>query len=396
MSKPWPLVPLGEILTPVTRPEDVGPEVTYRILGAHWYAEGLFTKEAKPGSQIQAAKVYRVEEGDFVYNRLFAWKGSFAVATKENHGCHVSNEFPCFIVNRDLADGQYLWRYFSRSSVWEEALSLSTGGTPTSRNRLKEEKLFAIKIPLPPLPEQRRIVARIEELAAKIEEARGLRRQAVKETEALWKSNAQKIFSCLRHTDVKPLGDLVTIRGGGTPSKANPFFWEGSIPWVSPKDMKSREIRDVADHISEEATLNSPAKLLNPDSVLIVVRGMILAHTVPSAILRVPATINQDMKALIPGENLTPEYLCSTFWAMNDQLLALVEKSTHDTRKLETPKLLDFAIPVPTLSEQHCIVTYLDDLQAKVDALKRLQAETAAELDALLPSILDKAFKGEL
>jgi type I restriction enzyme S subunit len=102
------------------------------------------------------------------------------------------------------------------------------------------------------------------------------------------------------------------------------------------------------------------------------------------------------MKALIPGKNLTPEYLCSTLWALNDQLLVLVEKSTHDTRKLETPKLLDFSISVPPLSEQHRIVTYLHALQAKVDALKRLQTETATELDALLPSVLDKAFKGEL
>jgi len=92
-------------------------------------------------------KLYRVEEGDFVYNRLFAWQGSFAVATKENHGCYVSNEFPCCIVKRDRADGQYLWRYFSRTAVWEEALGFSSGGTPTRRNRLKEEKLLAMKTP---------------------------------------------------------------------------------------------------------------------------------------------------------------------------------------------------------------------------------------------------------
>jgi type I restriction enzyme S subunit len=64
--------------------------------------------------------------------------------------------------------------------------------------------------------------------------------------------------------------------------------------------------------------------------------------------------------------------------------------------KLETPKLLDFEIPVPSIPTQHRIVAYLDDLQTKVSTLKRLQAETTAELDALLLSILDKAFKGEL
>lgn len=169
------MVRLGEVLRPVSRPEPVDPAKTYRILGAHWYAQGLYIKDTKPGSEIQADKVYRVEKGDFVYNRLFAWKGSFAVATVENHDCYVSNEFPCFTVDDDRADGNYLWRYFSRASAWEAALGLSTGETPTSRNRLKEENFLAMKIPLPPLPEQRRIVVRIEELAAKIEEARGLR-----------------------------------------------------------------------------------------------------------------------------------------------------------------------------------------------------------------------------
>lgn len=59
-------------------------------------------------------------------------------------------------------------------------------------------------------------------------------------------------------------------------------------------------------------------------------------------------------------------------------------------------QLKAFRVFKPPLPEQRRIVAYLNNLQAKVDALKRLQAETAAELDALLPSILDKAFKGEL
>ena len=185
MSNAWHLVPLGKILTPVSRPEQVDPEKTYRILGAHWYAEGLYVKGTLPGSQIRADKVFRVETGDFVYNRLFAWKGSFAIATEGETGCHVSNEFPCFTISEDRADAKFLWRYFSRTSAWEEALGLSIGGTPTSRNRLKEEKFLAMKIPLPSLPEQRRIVARIEELAATINEARRLRKDATAEVKAL-------------------------------------------------------------------------------------------------------------------------------------------------------------------------------------------------------------------
>ena len=160
--------------------------------------------------------------------------------------------------------------------------------------------------------------------------------------------------------------------------------------------MKSWELFDSVDHISEDAIANSAAKLIEPGAVLVVVRGMILVHTFPSAIIRVPAAINQDMKALIPGNELLPEFLSSMFWAYNQRILALVEKSTHDTRRLDVSKLLDTKIAVPSIPEQRRIVTYLDNLQSKLDSLKRLQSETAAELDAMLPSILDKAFKGEL
>jgi len=184
------MVPLGYVLTPVSRPESVDPGKTYRILGAHWYAEGLYIKDVKPGSEIRADRLYRVEKGDFVYNRLFAWKGSFAIATPEHQGCYVSNEFPCFAVNQDRLDTRYLWRYFSRPWVWNQALSLSSGGTPTSRNRLKEERLLAMNIPLPPLEEQRKI----EELAAKIDIAKRLNAESAAEIGALLSSILDKAF----------------------------------------------------------------------------------------------------------------------------------------------------------------------------------------------------------
>jgi restriction endonuclease S subunit len=123
---------------------------------------------------------------------------------------------------------------------------------------------------------------------------------------------------------------------------------------------------------------------------------MILAHTVPAAVLQVPGTINQDMKALKPNALLTSEYLCAALWAYNSQLQEQVERSSHDTRKLETPKLLDFELPVPPLMVQAQIVQQFEDLRAKTDSLRHIQKESAAELDALLPAILDKAFRGEM
>lgn len=394
MSKSFPFAPLGEVIRPIERPSIPMTGTAYRQLGVRLWGEGAYERESIDGSQTKYATLSRVEANDVVVNKIWARNGSVAIVPTYLAGCFVSGEFPTFVPIQEKLNPRWFHWLTKTKNFWQQCDEKSRG--TSGKNRIRPERFLEITIPLPPLPEQQRIVARIEELAAKIEEARGLRRQAVDEGEALRRSAAISLFTSSKEIQVMPLRELVTMQGGGTPSKSNPFFWEGTIPWISPKDMKVREISDATDHISEEAIIQSTAKLIDPGAVLIVVRGMILAHTVPSAILRARATINQDIKALIPYKNLSSEYLCHSFWVLNHELLNLIEKSTHDTRKLETSKLLSFKIPVPSLSEQRRIVAYLDDLQAKVDALKELQTQTSAELEALLPAVLDRAFRGEL
>jgi type I restriction enzyme S subunit len=385
MSKPWPLVPLGEILTPVTRPEDVGPEVTYRILGAHWYAEGLYTKEVKPGSQIQAAKVYRVEEGDFVYNRLFAWKGSFAVATKENHECYVSNEFPCFVINQDVADGQYLWRYFSRAAVWEEALGLSSGGTPTSRNRLKEEKLLAMKIPLPPLPEQQRIVTRIEELAAKIEEARKLQNGAAMLRRQLLLGVYTRIT---KDAENLPMAEVA-------PLKRRPVQVDLS------NDYHELGIRSFG-----KGTFHKPAvngAVLGKKKIFRIEAGDLLFNIVFAWEGAVAVARQEDQGRVgshrfltcVPKKGLTTSSFLYFHFLTDHGLQQLGEASPGGAgrnRTLGLKVLEKIRVPIPLFEKQ----IWFDTLQKRLGEVNHLQAETTTELGALLPSVLDKAFKGEL
>jgi type I restriction enzyme S subunit len=155
------------------------------LLGAHWYAEGLYIKDTKAGSEIQANQVYRVETGDFVYNRLFAWKGSFALADESVNGCYVSNEFPCFRLREERAERKYLHYYFSGESIWNEALGLSSGGTPTSRNRLKEERLLAMSVPLPPLEQQRSLVEQLSKFSEHHSSVLRLRHESEAQLQAL-------------------------------------------------------------------------------------------------------------------------------------------------------------------------------------------------------------------
>ena len=396
MSKAWPKVSLGELLRLERRKVNVEPETLYQEIGIYCFGRGIFHKTPRTGFEVGDKDLFLMKEGDFILQVTFAWEGAVAIVSAAEEGMYGSTRYPTFRVDESRCVPQFLLNYFKTQQGRQQLVKICPGSA--GRNRvLSIKRIPEVLVPLPPLAEQRRVVARIEELAAQIHEARTLRHQAAEEAEALWERGASKIFDrAVEKYPTRPLADLVAIRGGGTPSKSDPFYWEGKIPWITPKDMKRRELSDAIDHISERATQESAAKLIEPGAVLVVVRGMILVHTFPSAVLRAPATINQDMKALVPKKELLPEFLCALFWASNARMLELVAKSTHDTRKFETDKLLGTSVVVPPLPEQRRIVAELDALQAEVDALKRLQAETAAELAALLPALLDRAFKEEL
>ncbi len=396
MSKAWPRVKLGEVLALSDTAVPTAQLGEIYLAGVYSFGRGLFARGPMLPGNTSYKSYNRLVSDDFVISQPKAWEGAIARVTPEFDGWYLSPVFPTFRVNRARLDPGFLEWFCKREPVWTE-LQRNSRGIGARRETVSPDTFLALEIPLPPLAEQQRIVARIEELSDQINTAHNLRKQATSECHAFLSSGSSRVFDrAVENYPIISLGDLVAIRGGGTPSKADPTYWNGNIPWITPKDMKKRELHDSSIHITEEATQQTAAKLLPPGAVLVVVRGMILTHTFPSAVLRENAAINQDMKALLPKPVLTPEYLCEMFWAYNSRILGLVEKSTHDTRKLETSKLLDSKIPVPPLSEQRRILDELNAMRSEVDTLKHIQAETAAELDALLPAILDRAFKGEI
>lgn len=385
-------VPLGTVIQQRTEFIHIDDLQGYKRVRVQLHAKGIVQRDVVTGAEVKTKKQQSCRAAEFLVAEIDAKVGGFGIVPEVLDGAIVSSHYFLYQIDESALDRRFL-DFFIRTPAFMEQVRAQGS---TNYAAIRPGDVLNYTIPLPPLEEQRRIVARIEALAAKIEEARVMRDQARVGLDQIWCASARETLDTLASCPCRNIGEIVEIKGGGTPPKHDPLLWKGSVPWLAPKDMKSREIREAVFYISEDATRISSAKPIEPGAVLIVVRGMILAKNVPVAILKVPATINQDMKALIPMDGLSSEYLCHALLASNAALQGLVEKSTHDTRKLETDKLLDFRIPVPGLPEQRRIVAHLDNLQAKVDALKRLQAETAAELDALLPSILDKAFKGEL
>jgi type I restriction enzyme S subunit len=166
-----------------------------------------------------------------------------------------------------------------------------------------------------------------------------------------------------------PLRFLASFSGGGTPDKGDAAYWNGNIPWVSPKDMKRDSIGDSEDHVTQAALDQTVVQLLPVGSVLVVVRGMILAHTLPVAITTQPVTINQDIKALRCGAALYPRYLQAVLQGRAHWLLSQADESAHGTKKLDTEVLRRFEVPCPSLVEQRAIIRYLDTETGRLDQL---------------------------
>jgi len=399
----WPLIPAGEVLVPVSRPEKVDSSETYRILGAHWYAHGLYVKDVLPGLAIRAGEVYRVEKGDFVYNRLFGWKGSFAIASNEHAGCYVSNEFPCFTVRPDRADSRYIWRYFSRTSVWDEVLSLSAGGTPTSRNRLKENELLSMKIPLPPVEEQRRIVARIEELADKIAEARELRQLATADAGQLYRKQlAVSMEPGRRDWTRETVADvIISMDAGWSPQCDDLPAREGGWGVLKTTSVQWCEFRPNENKALPTTLQPVPELAVREGDVLVTRAGPLKRVGVVAAVRKSEPrlTISDKLIRLRPdSRKIEPRFLELALAAPFSQEHLINRKTGLADAQVNISQAIIRATPIayPSLPEQRRLAAYLDDLKQKTDSLKDLQSETSTELDALMPSILDKAFRGEL
>ena len=162
---------------------------------------------------------------------------------------------------------------------------------------------------------------------------------------------------------------LCRFAGGGTPDKGNPEYWNGEIPWLSPKDMKSATVDDTEDHITTDGLESSATKLVAPGAVLLVMRSGILRHSIPVAINRVSIALNQDMRALIPFPQLEARFLARLLEGHQQQLLNVWSKVGSTVESLESDLVGETEIAVPALDQQRAIADYLDRETARLDAL---------------------------
>ena len=159
LPKGWERVRIGKIVRQVTERIKAEPEKEYKMAGVKWYGEGVFHRETVLGDAMSANQVTPLVAGALIYNRLFAWKASFAVVPPELADCYVSSEFPQFIPDSARILSEYLYLFCTREATIRAVNAASTGSSAVSRNRFKEEEFLNFEILLPPLNEQKAIVA---------------------------------------------------------------------------------------------------------------------------------------------------------------------------------------------------------------------------------------------
>ncbi|MBN1452207.1 MAG: restriction endonuclease subunit S [Anaerolineales bacterium] len=352
MAIVWQSLPFSEILKPISRPERVDRSKIYRILGMRWYAQGLFIKEDKPGHEIQATELYRVERGDFVYNRLFAWKGSFGIVNNDTAGGYVSGEFPCFRIHTEKAEPKYIHLFLSQEPVWKEIERNSSGQTNISRLRLKVPVFLEMKIPLPPLDEQRRIVGRIETLAGRVEKARRLRREAVEETHVFIQATLGEVFGKTANWNIYTLNEVAPINMGQSPPGDSYNFDGAGVPLLNgPTEFGQK-------YPKPRQWTTSPTKFCNSGDILICVRG---ATTGKMNWADRKYCIGRGLAALTVDTNkCLPEFVYHYVQTRTQEILARTAGSTFPN--LPGEKLRTLPIPVPPLDEQQYLVAYLASL----------------------------------
>jgi type I restriction enzyme, S subunit len=403
MTKPWPTVRLGEVLRRSEETIELQPDAKYRQITVRLWGKGVVLRGSLTGAEIAASRQMVARRGQFILSRIDARNGALGIVPLELDGAIVTNDFPLFnvVVSRLLP--AYLGWMCRTASFVEECKRASEG--TTNRVRLQEDKFMAREIPLPPLAEQRRVVARIEELAARIHEARTLRHQAAEEAEALIASAVSNMDGQMRtNHPVTRLEDLArrekgSLRSGpfGSALLHDEFVPEG-VPAIGIQDVKENHFELSRKwNVTPEKADELKRYTIKPRDILITVMGTLgRACVVPD---EVPRMISTKHVWTISLDQAKAEPCWVSFW-INYSRLAREELLGQGTGTaipgLNGEKLRNLSLPKVPLSEQRRVVSELDALQAQASALKRLQAETAVELDALLPAILDRAFKGEL
>ncbi len=379
----WRKIAIGEVAPPVQRPESPLPGREYRQIGVRLWGEGAYEREVLDGSATQYSTLHRVETNDIIVNKIWARHGSVSVVEPELEGCYCSGEFPLYKPHpAALAPRWFYW--ITRTRWFWSACENASRGT-TDKSRIRPEAFAAIEIPLPDRNEQDRLIVKLDALAEKLEEARLTKSGIERQTEAMLHSAFARTTEGipLRKMDkVAPLvRRQVEIRMGeeypelGIRSFGKGTFHKPALDFLSVGTKRLYRIEPGDLLFSNVFAWEGAIAVAQPED-----KGRFGSHRFITC---------------VPNEGVaTSEFL--RFYFLTEEGLRKVGEASPGgagrNRTLGLAKLAEIEVPVPDHGKQ----LWFNRLQAKVVEMIAAQQDAETELNAMLPSILDKAFKGEL
>lgn len=412
----YPLVKLQEIITLRKDFIKIHDEVEYKRCKVQLYAKGIELRDIVKGIEIKTKKQQECRANEFLVAEIDAKFGGYGVVPESLEGAIVSNHYFLYEINHAKLLPEFLGLYIKTAEFHRQIQAVGS----TNYAAIRSYQVLEYQIPLPPLSVQQQLVSdyRAHMTQAADAEAKANDLEKGIETYLLTELGIEfpkttprsKGLQFINYKDISrwsveyllnrekfeanyktkfptvKLGVLCKGISGGTPLKQNTLFWNGNIPWVSPKDMKSDRITETQDYITDEAIKTSSVPLIEPNSLLFVVRSGILQHTVPVAINDVSVSINQDLRAfrLVDNEITTIEWLF-TFFKYAQIITLKVVKSSTTVQSIDYKRLENLEIPLPPLSVQCDIIAYINEQKAEIKQFRteaerlRTEAKTAFE-----------------
>ena len=396
----WERVKLCEVVLRSRNAIELKPDTVYKQITVRIKHKGVKLRTEALGASIGTTRQYIATPNQFIISSIDARNGAMGLVPHSLDGAIVTNDFWLFDLDLKKLDSEWLDFYTSTSSFVEMCLAASEG--TTNRVRLQPSLFLAIEIPLPPLAEQRRIVARVKGLLEKVAEAQRLREVSEEHANLL----PIRILANLLEPHpswVKATLDSVSISmdSGWSPQcdqrAASDEEWgvlrTTSVQW---QEFRSHENKRLPTTFTPRPELSAMS-----GDVLVTRAG-------PRKRVGVVATVQYDYPMLMISDKLIrirpdkskilPDYLCLSLSSpLSQEYLVSRKTGLADAQVNISQKILtQTPIAYPSLSSQRAIVQTFLAYQQRQARLKSLQAQTQAELDALPSAILARAFAGAL
>ena len=382
-SSGWRQVPLGEVFTQVFDEVRVDDDTPYKQVTVRLHGKGAILRREVSGSEIKTKRQFNVKAGQLVYSRIDARYSAIAIIPNDLDGAIVSNDFPVFNICTDLLESAYL-EYYVKTHSFQQDCAIESSGT-TKRTRLKEDKLLQIEIPLPSLDEQRRIVERIKEVELRLVQITILQEETEQAIYGILLGAYRRIVANAPQNSMAEVAPLVRRTVKIVPDEEYPELglrsWgKGTFhkPAIKGSELNGKRLYKI------EAGDLVFSNVFSWEGAVAVARpeddGRFGSHRFISRVAK-PGIASAQF---LYFHFMTEEGL--------QQLREASPGSVGRNRTLGLKALDAIQVPVPDF-ELQC---WFDKVYQRVEALRQEQAEVVREVDALLPAVLERAFRGDL